>query len=246
MEGSALLIFALGALTAGFVSGLTGLGTALTALAFWLHVTTPQIAVPMAAAIAVLSHIITLTFIRQGIVWRRLWPFLAGGLIGMPLGVAALGLLSADAAKAGLGVFLILYCVYGLAVRNPPIVTGGGRRADGAVGFGGGFLGGLAGISGPLPTIWAGLRGWPKDEQRGTYQPFNLLILGLSVAGHGIYDRFDPVAGTEALTAFAAAAVGSVAGILTYRRTSDRNFRRVVLILLAIGGAIHLSAWLFG
>ena len=61
MDGSALLVFALGAGAAGFVSGLTGLGTALTALAFWLHVTTPQIAVPMAAAIAVLSHMITLT-----------------------------------------------------------------------------------------------------------------------------------------------------------------------------------------
>ncbi|MDW3204430.1 MAG: sulfite exporter TauE/SafE family protein [Alphaproteobacteria bacterium] len=244
MDGSALLIFALGAGAAGFVSGLTGLGTALTALAFWLHVTTPQIAVPMAASIAVLSHLITLTYIRQGIVWRRVWPFLLGGLIGLPIGVAALSVLSGDAAKAGLGAFLILYCTYGLAVRRPPVIAGGGRPADGAVGFGGGFLGGLSGVSGPLPTIWAGLRGWPKDEQRGVYQPFNLVILGLSVAGHGLYDRFDPVAGTEALIAFACAAGGSILGITTYRRTSDRNFRRIVLILLLIGGITHLIAWL--
>ena len=32
----------------------------------------------------------------------------------------------------------------------------------------GGVLGGFAGLSGVLPTIWSGLRAWPKARQRGT------------------------------------------------------------------------------
>lgn len=246
MEGSALIIFAAGAATAGFVSGLTGLGTALTALTFWLHVTTPQIAVPMAAAVAVLSHCITLAFIHQGIVWKRIWPFLLGGMIGMPLGVVSLSIISADVAKAGLGLFLILYCSYGLSVKTPPVITWGGRQADGAVGLGGGFLGGLAGVSGPLPTIWAGLRGWPKNEQRGVYQPFNLAILASAVFGHFLYGRYHVLTGTEIMVAAACTACGSLAGILTYRRTSDHNFRKAVLILLLIGGLVNLWAWISG
>lgn len=244
MEGSALVIFALGALTAGFVSGLTGLGTALTSLAFWLHVLSPQVAVPLAAAIAVTSHVVTLFFIHQGIVWQRVWPFLLGGLIGLPLGVAALTYLSAGMAKGGLGIFLILFCSYGLAVRTPPVLTWGGRPLDGTVGIGGGFFGGLTGVSGPLPTIWAGLRGWPKDQQRGVYQPFNLVILALSVAGHWLYDRFDPIDWQTVAIALGLGACGSICGILTYRRMSDANFRRIVLTLLLIGGLTHLVAWI--
>ena len=57
---------------------------------------------------------------------------------------------------------------------------GRGRRG----GFGGGALGGVAGLSGPLPTIWCGLRGWSADTQRGVYQPFNLAILGLVLCAY--------------------------------------------------------------
>jgi len=242
MEGSALLIFAAGAATAGFVAGLTGLGTALTALAFWLHVTTPQVAVPIAAAVAVTSHIVTLTFIRQGIVWPRLWPFLLGGLIGLPIGVWLLSFLSSEMAKLALGVFLIAYCSYGLSVKKPPIIASGGRVLDGAAGSVGGVLGGVSGVSGPIPTIWCGLRGWPKDEQRGVFQPFNLVILLLSVVGHAGNGRYIEIDVTTIAIALGLGALGSVVGLLVYRRTSDKNFRRIVLTLLLIGGVTHIAA----
>ena len=55
--------------------------------------------------------------------------------------------------------------------------TFGGRAADAAVGFAGGILGGLAGLSGPLPTLWASVRGWGKDQRRGVFQTFNWTVL---------------------------------------------------------------------
>ena len=66
-------------------------------------------------------------------------------------------------------------------VRRPPIVTGGGRLADAAAGFTGGVMGGMASLSGPAPLIWAQLRGWGKDEQRGVNQPFNMSVLFLAL-----------------------------------------------------------------
>src|ERR1035437_6318669 len=42
----------------------------------------------------------------------------------------------------------------------------GGRIADGAVGFGGGVLGGLAGCSGPLLIVWTDIRGYTKEYWR--------------------------------------------------------------------------------
>jgi uncharacterized membrane protein YfcA len=244
MENGVLLLVLCGAGVAGVVAGMTGLGTALTALAFWLHVMDPIVAVPLAAAAAVTSHLVTLTVIRHGIVWSRLWPFLVAGLLGLPLGVHALAFLDADMAKAGLGVFLILYCGYGLLVATPPRVRGGGRAADGAVGLAGGFLGGFAGVSGPLPTIWSGLRGWPKDEQRGVFQPFNLVILTLATLGHGLEGRFTPLEPMVLLATLAVAAAGAWIGVQVYRRVSDFGFRRAVLTLLLIAGLSHVVGWL--
>ena len=33
------------------------------------------------------------------------------------------------------------------------------------------MLGGMTGLSGILVTVWCGMRGWSKDEQRAVYQP---------------------------------------------------------------------------
>jgi len=246
MEGSALLLFALGAIVAGFVAGLTGLGSALAALAFWLHVLPPQIAVPLAATVAVTSHIVTLGFIRHGIIWKRLKPFAISGLAGLPFGIAALAYVSADAAKAGLGLFLILYCSYGLMIRTPPVISGGGRIADSLIGFLGGLMGGLSSASGPIPTIWAGLRGWSKDEQRGVFQPFNLIILGIAMIAHSVLGAFAPVGSTLILITVAGAVLGALGGIFIYRRVSDLGFRKIVLLLLLVGGISHLISWLSG
>jgi uncharacterized protein len=62
---------------------------------------------------------------------------------------------------------------YMLFRRSPATSAWGGRIADGAIGFGGGILGGLAGLSGPLSTVWATIRGWGKHESRAVFQAFN-------------------------------------------------------------------------
>lgn len=225
-----------GALVAGFVSGLTGLGTALIALSLWLFVAEPAFAVPIAATIAVACHVTTLAFVRRGVVWARLKPFLIGGLVGLPAGVLLLPLLDRETVKLGLGLFLVAYCSYGLLVRKPPLVCGGGRLADGLVGVGGGFFGGLLSISGPLPTIWAGLRGWPKDEQRGVYQPFNLIVLLTAAVGHYASGRVAAADAGLILGATLAAVLGALAGLAVYRRASDAQFRRYVLGMLLLAG----------
>lgn len=242
MEPLFLTVMIGGALLAGFVSGLTGLGTALIALSLWLHVADPAFAVPIAATIAVAAHVTTLAFVRHGVVWPRLLPFLAGGLVGMPIGVLLLPTLDREAVKLGLGLFLLAYCAYGLAVRQPPVVRWGGRAADALVGVGGGFLGGLASLSGPLPTIWAGLRGWPKDEQRGVFQPFNLAILLTAAIGHYASGRVALSDAGIVAGAVGAAILGAGAGLWVYRRASDAQFRRYVLIMLLLSGLSLVGA----
>ena len=228
----------LGALAGGFVTGLAGFGTGLTALGFWLHVVDPVVAAALVVICSVVGQAQSLYTVRRAVSWGRAWPFLLGGVIGVPLGVAALRAVEPGALKILLGLFLIGYTSVTLALRRLPMVRWGGRVADALVGFGGGVLGGVAGLSGPLPTIWCGLRGWDADAQRGVYQLFNLTILSMALVAYatrGILTR--QVLG-YALVCLPATLLGAYGGIRLYGRVDDRQFRYLVLWLLFASGVI--------
>ncbi len=234
--GLILMVLA-GALLAGFVSGLAGFGSALVALGLWLHVIDPVLAAPLVAICAVVAHVQSLFTVRRGFSFARLWPFLLGGLPGVPLGVLALDRIEAPSFRAAVGLFLVLYAAAMLLSGRMPAVAWGGRWADGIVGFGGGVLGGAAGLSGPLPTIWCGLKGWSKDEQRAVFQGFNLTVLTWVLASYALQGVLTAEVGRLTLVCLPGTLLGVWAGVKTYGRIDERQFRLLVLWLLLASGA---------
>lgn len=232
------VVVVLGALCGGFVTGLTGFGTGLTALAFWLHVVNPVVAAALVAACSVVGQAQSLYTVRRAITWRRAWPFLAGGILGVPVGVASLRLIDTQTLKVLLGVLLIGYTGVMLGVRRFPTIAWGGKVADGMIGFGGGALGGVAGLSGPLPTIWCGLRGWNADAQRAVYQPFNLIILAIVLCTYITQGIMTEQVWGLVLMCIPATTLGAFLGIRTYGRVNDQQFRAMVLWLLLISGIV--------
>jgi len=230
----------LGALLAGFVTGLAGFGTGLVALGFWLHVIDPHLAAPLVVICSVVAQTQSFVTVRRSLHLPRLWPFILGGLLGVPLGVLILAHLEAAALRAALGVFLVFYAGYMLLARNPPVTQWGGRAADGVVGFGGGILGGTAGLSGPLPTIWCGLRGWTKDEQRAVFQPFNLAVLLWALAAYALDGVLTREVGVLTLVCLPGTLLGAWLGVRSYGRIDDRQFRAIVLWLL-LGSGLTLT-----
>src|ERR1700743_1805222 len=81
-----VLIF-LGALAGGFVSGLAGFGTALMALGIWLYVLPPSLAVPLVMISSVVAQTTTLPSMWRSFDFSLIWPFIIGGLAGVPLRV---------------------------------------------------------------------------------------------------------------------------------------------------------------
>jgi uncharacterized protein len=231
-----IAIVVAGALVAGFVNGLTGTGYALMALGFWLQAMSPVTAAPLVALCSVIGHLQALRSIWSGVRWLRLWPFLAAGLVGVPIGTALLEHVRAQPLKLGVGVLLSFYSIWMGFVRRPPIVTGGGRVADAVVGLAGGVLGGMASLSGPAPTIWVQLRGWSKDEQRGVNQPFNMAILATALLSAGIAGLLDRTFWIWAAITVPISLVGARLGLMLYRRVNDVVFRHLVLVLLGLSG----------
>jgi uncharacterized membrane protein YfcA len=139
-----LLVFA-GAFAGGWVNGLTGFGTGMTALPIWVNVLSPVLASPLTIACSVAGQLQTLPSIWHAMDVRRLAPFVPGGLVGVPLGVASLPRVDPVAFKLLVGALLVASCTFLLAKRSRTPWAGGGAAADSAIGLGGGILGGRAG-----------------------------------------------------------------------------------------------------
>ena len=231
-----------GALAAGFVHGLSGTGYALVALGFWLQAMSPVTAAPLVALCSVCAHLQALPAIWRGVRWSRLWPFLAAGLLGVPLGTMLLEHVRVQPLKLGVGLLLIFYSAWMGLVRRPPIVTGGGRPADAVVGFIGGVMGGMASLSGPAPTIWLQLRGWTKGEQRGVNQPFNMAVLATALLSSAVAGFLDRTFLVWAVITLPTTLIGARLDLSVYRRINDMQFRGIVLVLLGLSGATLIAS----
>ncbi|MBV9735416.1 MAG: sulfite exporter TauE/SafE family protein [Acidisphaera sp.] len=225
-----------GAFAGGFVSGLAGFGTGLVALGIWLHVLEPPIAALLVMVCSVVAQVQTIPAIWHAVDRSRLLPFIAAGLLGVPFGMMLVARLDPHVFRLIVGVLLLAFSSFMHFAKIQARIAWGGRAADGAIGFAGGVLGGLAGLSGPLPTAWATLRGWGKDERRSVFQAFNLVILAAALAAHAAAGRLTGEFFRLALVALPGTFLGAWLGARAYRRLSDRRFNDVVLLLLGLSG----------
>jgi uncharacterized membrane protein YfcA len=232
----------LGALAGGFVNGLTGFGMGLTGLPFWLMVETPPVAAQLAAACGASGQAQTLPMVWRQIRWPRALPLVLGGLVGVPFGTALLPHISLAAFKLVVGVILIAYCSYMLLAGTRPRSSLSSPLLDGAVGVGGGVLAGIAGLSGPLPVIYASLLGWTKEERRGVFQVFNGAILVVALISSAIAGLATAAFLKALVLAVPATFVGVFVGARVYRRLDDRRFDRIVLGVLIASGVVLVAA----
>ncbi|WP_241069310.1 sulfite exporter TauE/SafE family protein [Achromobacter insuavis] len=237
----AVWIVAIGAAAAGFVQGLSGFAFGMVAMSFWAWVLDPRLAAALAVFGALTGQLLAVFSVRRGFNWPLLWPFLLGGLAGIPLGVLVLPHLDMDWFKAVLGALLALWCPVMLVAQRLPRI-GGNRWGDGAVGLVGGVLGGIGGFAGSVPTLWCTLRGFNKDTQRAVIQNFNLSMLSVTMAIYlatGIVTR--DMAPMFAVVA-PAMLIPTLLGTRLYIGISEVTFRRMVLGLLTCSGLTLLAS----
>lgn len=236
-DATALAFVLLGALAAGFISGFAGFGTALIASGFWFHVLPASLVPPLVVLAGVLGQLVGFVKVRRAFEWGRALPYIAPGVLGVPLGVAALAVASPDALRLTVGLFLAAYAAFQLLGLARFAIGGwGGRAADGTVGFVSGALGGFAGLSGALPLVWLQMRGGPSATQRATYQPFNLAILVLAAAAMAVSGQIGAQVLIIAALCLPATLASAWFGARLYGAISEAMFRRVVLVLLLTSG----------
>jgi uncharacterized membrane protein YfcA len=237
LDGLSIFIFLASTFAASLITGLAGFAFGIVAAGPWLHVLTPVRVTTLIVAFGLLVQGYSVWKLRAAIRLRRLLPFLVGSVLGVPFGVELLQWIAPAHLRAGMGAVLIVYSVYGLLRPRLPDLRAAGRAADGAVGFFGGVLGGATGLGGIPVTIWSGLRGWPKDEQRAVFQPASVatfVMIAIWLGGTGMVAHETMI---DFAIGFPAVLAGTWAGLKLYGKLNEGRFRKVVLALLLLSGA---------
>lgn len=233
-------LIVIGAACAGFVQGLSGFGFSLTALSFWVWALDPQLAAVLAVFGGLTGQLLAAFTVRRGFDVTRVLPFIAGGLLGLPLGLWLLPRIDAVMFRAFVGGLLALWCPVMLLSGRLPRV-GGGRAGDAVAGAVGGLMGPLGGFTGAVPTLWCTLRGYDRDEQRAVIQNFNLAMLATTMAtyvGTGLVTA--PMWPLMAIVA-PALLLPALLGMRLYIGISPAMFRNIVLGLLTASGVVMLA-----
>jgi hypothetical protein len=233
-----LPIFLLATFAGAVVAGLSGFAFGLVAASIWLTILSPLQSATLIVAFGLIVQGTSVWKLRHALDWKKLWPFIAGAAIGVPVGVTVLTWANPAHVRAGVGVLLVLYSLYAWFRPALKPVTGGGAAADAGIGFLNGVLGGMTGLAGILVTIWSGLRGWPKDQQRTVFQPVAVAIFLMSALWLGAKGAIAP----DTIKLFAIGLpvliAGTWLGLKLYGRLDEASFRKVVLVLLFISGVV--------
>jgi uncharacterized membrane protein YfcA len=187
---------------------------------------------------SIANQSLSVWLLRRDISLLTLAPFVAGGVIGVPLGVWLLLHLNAGTFKAALGVILVGYALY-MLLRRPVTLPGTSRATDVVAGAIGGMVGGFAATPGAAVSIWCGMKGWDKRQQRAVFQPFILLTqfvvlaaIGLMHAKGGASVAIPPIA----WACVPAGLLGTWWGMELFKRLSDWQFAKAVNVLLVVSG----------
>jgi hypothetical protein len=232
-----LPLFLFATFAGAFIAGLSGFAFGLVAASLWLYILAPSQSAALIIAFGLLVQGYSVWKLRRALDWRKLWPFVAGAALGVPAGVTLLAWSDPRNVRIAVGVLLVVYSLY--AFFRPPLklATTGGHTGDAIVGFFNGVLGGLTGLAGILVTIWCGLRGWPKDEQRAIFQPVAVAIFLMSAVWLGAKGTVT----AETIKFFAIGLpflfAGTWLGLRLFGRIDESMFRKIVLALLFVSGA---------
>jgi uncharacterized membrane protein YfcA len=229
-------------LLAGFVKGILGLGLPTVAIGLLATRMSPAQALAIVIVPAILTNIWQTfggPYLRN--ILRRLWPMLAGLLVGIWLGA---GLMVEPYSRYGtlvLGVLLVLYGIVGLRKVQFHVPRRSEGRIGAVVGIVTGILAAATGVQVIPATPFMQAIGLEKDElvqALGVFFTTSTVALGFGLADAGLLNVSMAVPG---LVALAAAFAGMFIGQLVRTRMDASTFRRWFLI-----GMVVLGAYLAG
>jgi uncharacterized protein len=241
---SVLLVAVLMALfAAGTTKGLLGIGMPIVAVPLL------NLFVDLRVAVILMSIPLIITNIPQALqgdriptVLRRLWPILAGMVVGVGIGVTLLSMTNPNYLKPVVGVILLAVCAlmwFAPKLTVPPRLE---PIASPGAGLVGGLAGGLAALPGPFVFVYLLALGLKRDQ----FVQYSSMFLVISAAVMAVFLHGKGVMGWQDTVISALATlpifVGMWAGSFVRNYVPQDVFRKLILLVVAVSGSQMLMA----
>jgi uncharacterized protein len=237
MSEPILFFIAAALLLAGFVKGVVGLGLPTVSIGLLAVAMQPSRAIAIVIVPAIVTNIWQ-TFAGPHLrdIIRRLWPLMAGTVIGIWLNA---GMLSGPYARYGgvvLGVLLVIYAIVGLSKFSFRVARSNEKWIGGIVGLVTGAVSAATGVQVVPSMPFMQAIGMEKDElvqALGVFFTVATLALAFTLTSAGLLSASTALPGAVAM---ASAFAGMFIGQLVRSRMQPEAFRRWFLIAMILLG----------
>jgi uncharacterized membrane protein YfcA len=237
MSEPILFFIAAALLLAGFVKGVVGLGLPTVSIGLLAVAMQPSRAIAIVIVPAIVTNIWQ-TFAGPHLrdIIRRLWPLMAGTVIGIWLNA---GMLSGPYARYGgvvLGVLLVIYAIVGLSKFNFSVARSNEKWIGGIVGLVTGMVSAATGVQVVPSMPFMQAIGMEKDElvqALGVFCTVATLALAFTLTSAGLLSASTALPGAVAM---ASAFAGMFIGQVVRSRMQPEAFRRWFLIAMILLG----------
>ncbi len=225
---------------AAVVRGTTGFGFALVLAPILLLLLEAKSVVVIDLLLGLLASIVVVVTSLRNIRWRWITPMLAGVVLGIPLGVLTIIAISPSALKVMIGVVVLVFAI--------PLALGFTRAfrrekpVAGLAGFASGFLAGSTSLGGPPLVLFMHNQDWDKEAIHPSLAACFVLMASGSIVGLLIAGLVSASSVLTAASLAPALLIGTVVGMVAFRRINERVFRMLsVVIILGAGVVAVLS-----
>lgn len=218
------------------VRSTVGFGEALVGVPLLALRVPVAVAAPLAVVVSILIAGLIVAQDWRDIEVRSAGWLVGSSLVGIPLGLLLLTLVSDHIVKAILGVIIAAFATYSLTAKRVRHLEHDHLSLLLGAGLVSGVLGGAYGMNGPPLAVYGSLRRWAPQRFRATLQGYFLVASLAGLAGYAAVGLLHPPLGRYLLLSLPGVCVGVVIGRVFNRRLRGDTFFRVVYVgLIAIG-----------
>jgi uncharacterized membrane protein YfcA len=173
--------------------------------------------------------------------WFELAPYLIGGAIGLPVGLALLLYCDPAILLSALGIFLMVFAFNSLYQAHHMLQQGyvTGPLQALCLGLVGGVIGGFSAFPSSPIVVWNSLRGISKEASRALITPYiifmqSIALTLLCIASPSVFTNAD--FWLIFLVAAPLVLIANHVGLGVYTSTGDRVYRQITLTALGLTG----------
>jgi len=220
------------------LQGLSGFGFSILSLPLLAVFLSPKTAVPMLLIFSIVINLIVIASCWRRFKLKNIWIFLAGGIIGLPLGTKLLLILDDNILRKGIGVFLVVFSLLLLTGKRWKLRKE--KLSQIFIGVLSGIFSGSVSISGPPIIVFLSNKDVDKDEFRASLSGYFFLLNLFTIPVYYMNGLFTHEVLKLSLELSPGLLAGVLLGSIIAGKITSERFGHIVQILLLLTGILSI------